>query len=86
MQEQILRLSDYFLVQLIESLSDTDPYQKLIAMCKREIDPFYEEEGMTNEERMTSGTIQDDKKLNNLMKDMIDDDRSSQIDDSSSIA
>lgn len=40
MQEQILRLSDYCLQQLIESVSDTNPYQDMVEKLKKETDPF----------------------------------------------
>ena len=34
-QEQLLRLSDYFLCQLVESLSDTNPFQDLIMKLEK---------------------------------------------------
>ena len=50
MQEQLLRLSDYFLVQILQSLSDTNPYEQMIELLKREIDPFTLTEGADNKE------------------------------------
>jgi len=46
----LLRLNDYFLTQLIESLADTNPFELMIELLKREIDPFTLSEGADSEE------------------------------------
>ena len=76
-----MRLSDYCLYQLLESLTDTDPYQEMIEKLKRAVDPFTEDEGMTNIDRMTMQSNQNNNKLNAMIEDMIDDDISSKFDE-----
>jgi hypothetical protein len=49
MQEQFLRLADYFLVQFLESLADTNPYDLMLETLKQECDPFTLTDGMRSE-------------------------------------
>ena len=50
MQEQILRLSDYCLQQLLESISDTNPYEDVINRLEKQIDPFADTDELQVEE------------------------------------
>lgn len=49
MQEPFLRLADYFLVQFLESLADTNPYDLMLETLKQEYDPFTLTDGMRGE-------------------------------------
>lgn len=60
MQEQILRLSDYCLQQLLESVSDTNPYQDVISRLEKKIDPFTDTDELQVEE------AEQNSKLNRL--------------------
>jgi hypothetical protein len=65
MQEQILRLSDYCLQQLIESVSDTNPYEDVISRLEKEIDPFADTDELQVEE------AEQNSKLNKLAENML---------------
>jgi hypothetical protein len=65
MQEQILRLSDYFLEQLLGSVSDTNPYEDVIGKLEKEIDPFADTDELQVEE------AEQNSKLNRLAENML---------------
>ena len=69
MQEQILRLSDYCLQQLIESVSDTNPYEDMIEKLKKETDPFADADELQVAEMEENSHTQ--QKLNKLMESML---------------
>lgn len=53
-QEQFLRLTDYFLCQLVSSLADTNPFQDLIMKLEKQIDPFSQENADKNKTEVDS--------------------------------
>lgn len=63
--EQFFRLSDYFLYQFMESLSDTNPYELIIQKLKEEIDPFTLSDGLEGERVQTD-------KLDRLLSTIVD--------------
>jgi len=65
MQEQILRLSDYCLQQLLESVSDTNPYEDVISRLEKQIDPFADTDELQVEE------AEQNSMLNRLAENML---------------
>lgn len=74
-QEQILRVNEYFLYQFMSSLSESNPFQRMIDQIEQKYDPFnMENERFTNQNdtQINEQQSQYDQKLDDIMKDILD--------------
>lgn len=60
-----MRLSDYCLQQLLESVSDTNPYEDVISRLEKQIDPFADTDELQVEE------AEQNSMLNRLAENML---------------
>lgn len=79
MQEQILRVNDFFLYQLMSSLSETNPFELMIGLIENDYNPFtqFDDRKSMNGSAVSDQTFSQglnalyDQKLDDIMNDLL---------------